>query len=173
VCVVLMVLWVGSGWWRVKYTHPDGLFGILSAGRLSVGNDGLIRLHRESSMRSQSDFLAEIRRHTTSSLIIRKLDALSESIAEDGPGWKVKGTPFSIALWFRWGSTEPTKWRLAIPVWMLMVLPFVTAITAWRLDTLAQRTHLNHCRTCNYDRRGLPAASPCPECGAVPATTPT
>jgi hypothetical protein len=23
-------------------------------------------------------------------------------------------------------------------------------------------------RACNYDRRGLPAVSPCPECGAVP-----
>ena len=23
--------------------------------------------------------------------------------------------------------------------------------------------------TCNYDRRGIPTAGPCPECGAVPA----
>jgi hypothetical protein len=38
----------------------------------------------------------------------------------------------------------------------------------------SRRANMGHCVKCNYDRRGLPATNPCPECGAfpVPSTRP-
>jgi hypothetical protein len=61
-----------------------------------------------------------------------------------------------------------------VPLWPIALIFVVPTLIAWRLDTLARRrARIGNCTTCNYDRRGLPGASPCPECGAVPATTPT
>jgi rubrerythrin len=47
-----------------------------------------------------------------------------------------------------------------------MVPAFLAAYVGWRLDV---RARTGNCPTCNYDRRGIPAASVCPECGAAPA----
>jgi hypothetical protein len=76
-------------------------------------------------------------------------------------------------LSFRWGAravTSTSSECLSIPVIYLACVVFVPFIMLRRLDTLARRrARLNHCPTCNYDRTGLPAASRCPECGAVAA----
>jgi hypothetical protein len=47
-----------------------------------------------------------------------------------------------------------------------MLLGLITATGALgRFRRARRRARLNHCPSCNYDRTGLPAASPCPECG--------
>jgi hypothetical protein len=64
-----------------------------------------------------------------------------------------------------------SAWWVVVPLWMPLVPTLMATATAWRLDTLARRrARIGLCPTCNYDLRGLPAASPCPECGAVPVT---
>ena len=56
-----------------------------------------------------------------------------------------------------------------IPFWMLALGALLIAAGAWRLDVLAaRRRRTGMCPKCQYDRAGLSAMSPCPECGAVP-----
>jgi hypothetical protein len=75
----------------------------------------------------------------------------------------------------RHGPSDIRWWCMSgegVPLWLLMwCVGFFTAI-ALALDAIANR-HLrpDRCQKCNYDRRGLPAASVCPECGAVPTTS--
>jgi hypothetical protein len=67
--------------------------------------------------------------------------------------------------------TRATATYVGIPIPVAITPILIATAAAWRLDTLARRrARVGHCPTCNYDRRGLPAANPCPECGAVPAT---
>lgn len=55
--------------------------------------------------------------------------------------------------------------HLDIPLW----LP--AAILVGLGSFLLHRTRLHgHCPACEYDLRGLPAGSPCPECGRKPET---
>jgi hypothetical protein len=90
-------------------------------------------------------------------------------------GWhsNVRRTQDSFHWWFDWFSS-PRMWSFGVPIWTLAGASLVPTVVVWRLDRRARRrARINHCPTCNYDRGGLPAASPCPECGAIPATTPT
>jgi hypothetical protein len=104
-------------------------------------------------------------------VIVEKLDA--PSVLQGEIGWRYGTGPMG----FHWlpsaGLSKGQSWIL-MPFWVPLTLVLALTAAAWRLDTLARRrARLNHCPTCNYDRRGLPAASPCPECGVVPATTVT
>jgi hypothetical protein len=88
------------------------------------------------------------------------------------PGFHSREPQRTLYLWFHW-EDSPTLRGAFIPMWPLIILAGGISAFAWRLDTLARRrARLNHCPTCNYDRAGLPAASPCPECGAVPQPIP-
>jgi hypothetical protein len=83
--------------------------------------------------------------------------------------WFSRNTP-EIRWWFDWGNDGYHQHHFRVPLWVLMALMLMPTASAWRLDTLARRrARLNHCPACNYPRAGLPAASPCPECGAAPA----
>jgi hypothetical protein len=77
---------------------------------------------------------------------------------------------------WRWWFRSLTAWgahTVSIPIWTFILPFFVAANIAWRFDHLARRrARLNHCPTCNYDRTGLPAASPCPECWTIPVSSP-
>ncbi len=72
-------------------------------------------------------------------------------------------------LWrFNWGA--PLN-DFETPIWILVVLTAMPTASAWRLDTLARRrARIDQCPKCNYDRRGIAAGVPSPECGAPPAT---
>jgi hypothetical protein len=75
-----------------------------------------------------------------------------------------------FAWWGFYRSHQPGFDRFRFPLWTVVAPAIAITCAAWRLDTLARRrARIGHCPACNYDRRGLPAASPCPECGAVPA----
>jgi hypothetical protein len=93
--------------------------------------------------------------------------ALGWILLHNGP----PGSPyhFGFYLWPDWYSTADTQ-SLSIPLWMFALPWAILTAVFWRWDALARRrARLNLCPACNYDRRGLPAASVCPECGAAPA----
>ncbi len=66
------------------------------------------------------------------------------------------------------------QWPLAsgagpyiIPLWPFVAISIATTAAAWRMDTLAQRSQRpGVCPACGYDRTGLAADAPCPECNA-------
>jgi hypothetical protein len=90
-------------------------------------------------------------------------------IGMGSPSWFFEATAFRLSWWFDWGS----GW-IEVPIWFLAVIAFAPTAAAWHLDSLARRrARCGHCPTCNYDRRGIPAASVCPECGAAPAQAST
>jgi hypothetical protein len=59
-------------------------------------------------------------------------------------------------------------WMVRGPLWPLMVVSALAATWLWRTDFVGRRRP-GLCPSCGYDRRGLDAAGPCPECGAVAA----
>ena len=74
-----------------------------------------------------------------------------------------------FAWWPTWRGNAIWAYA-AIPLWLMAAGAAVPPVVLWRLDNLARRrARLNHCPACNYDRHGLSAASPCPECGGAPA----
>lgn len=69
-----------------------------------------------------------------------------------------------VAPWA--AGTKLHAWRVFLPVGVLLLIP---AIIFWRGDLIARRrSRSGRCLRCGYDRRGIPAASVCPECGAAP-----
>jgi hypothetical protein len=101
----------------------------------------------------------------------------------DAPGWYFDRTVFHFHWWFKkrtgsplwWLEKNPGSplWWFMVPIWVFVVFALVPTFAAWRLDALARRrARVSLCPACNYNRRGIPAASVCPECGAVPAGPP-
>ncbi len=84
------------------------------------------------------------------------------------PGWFGGRYPMDMCWWFDW--TKRGSWRfLAVPLWVPAGLAMAAGAAAWRLDVLAwRRARTGYCPQCGYDCRGIPAGSPCPECGAGP-----
>jgi len=75
--------------------------------------------------------------------------------------------PSFVLVWTgRFYSNGSTR-RISVPLWMFVAPLLLATITAWMLDRREQRrcARLNLCRTCGYDRTGLAADVPCPECG--------
>ncbi|MFO0857475.1 MAG: hypothetical protein U0640_09000 [Phycisphaerales bacterium] len=83
-------------------------------------------------------------------------------------------------LMFKFGQISPPFLQLSlsyttamgglliwIPLWPFVAISIAITAAAWRMDTLAQRRkRLGGCPACGYDRAGLSAYAPCPECNA-------
>lgn len=82
-------------------------------------------------------------------------------------GWHVRELGFSgpMQWWFR-GEWDEAARGVVVP-WWAVCLPLVIATgIAWRRDVVAgRRGCLGKCGACGYDRGGLGAEAPCPECG--------
>lgn len=73
----------------------------------------------------------------------------------------------SFAWWFR-ADWQPDRRSFAMPFWFPIVIVAGMSAAAWRKDLLTRRhARLGHCAKCHYDRKGLDAAAPCPECGTM------
>jgi hypothetical protein len=84
------------------------------------------------------------------------------------PGWGVRWG-WSGYYWWIGRTKIPGYTALDISIWMPFLLAIFPTGYVWVRDARAKRLLLDHCVACQYDRHGLPAASPCPECGAAPA----
>jgi hypothetical protein len=70
-------------------------------------------------------------------------------------------TPF-----FRLLSSNPLTFHTVIPLWCPPVLTALPASLLWRARVrVRSRRRAGQCPTCGYDRHGLAAEHPCPECG--------
>jgi hypothetical protein len=66
-----------------------------------------------------------------------------------------------------WG-TEFRRGSAFIPGWLLVAPPGLMALVAW-MPAVAHRLRRKPFQcACGYDRRGLAADAPCPECGTTP-----
>lgn len=77
---------------------------------------------------------------------------------QDG-GWHM-----GWCLWLMEGDRN--GWIAIIPMWAPLIVVGGLTLLLWRHDTRARRrARLNQCVRCGYDRAGLVAGAPCPECG--------
>lgn len=80
--------------------------------------------------------------------------------------WKVED-PF---LWWYWDYMSLPHFGLVrLPIWVLALPMFLVSTAAWGLDRRACILAANEfCVRCGYDRAGIAALKPCPECGEGP-----
>jgi hypothetical protein len=136
VCVVLLGVWILSERYYAIW--------IDSAGRaIGIGNGQLLTGHLGGGRSDPHGYHAGL-----------------------GFGWLDERHGPSRVRWWFYPDTDPNMSGEGVPLWLLMwCVGFVTVI-AWALDVIANRhVSLDRCQKCNYSLRGLPAASPCPECG--------
>jgi hypothetical protein len=82
-------------------------------------------------------------------------------------GLQAMNTPRQFNWWFRI-AWEPDRRFFAIPLWFPFLIVVGLTTAAWRQEILARRRALlGHCPECHYDRTGLAASAPCPECGTT------
>src|SRR5215468_5432569 len=58
----------------------------------------------------------------------------------------------------------PDRWILAIVIGLFLCYPLALNWTDMKASLRHRR---GHCPACGYDRRGLPLAAACPECGTT------
>ena len=80
--------------------------------------------------------------------------------------WKSGIAPLEkLNPWFesdRYYCMNSQVTRFSIPLWCLAILTATPTFLIWRRD---RKRNPNGCPKCGYDRTGLPADRPCPECG--------
>ena len=73
--------------------------------------------------------------------------------------------PYSGLRWLPKHGPTNLGWFVVLPLWPFVLVSTATTAAAWRMDTLAQRRkRFGGCPACGYDRAGLAADAPCPEC---------
>lgn len=73
----------------------------------------------------------------------------------------------SWLLWPTYKTRDGAFAVLAVPLWIPLASAVLAGLLLFRRGgTLKQRTQFGQCATCGYDRTGLAATAPCPECGA-------
>jgi hypothetical protein len=140
VTVLLVGVWIGSGWWGVLWESPtrDHWFAI---------RDGCVFLGMRDS--NPSPFPGW------------------EWGPSESPGtfdWRMDWDDID------WDAIRRPHLWFKIPLWLPAAVMLSSTGCAWLMDSRARRrTRLNICPKCRYDRAGLAAGAACPECGAPPA----
>ena len=148
VSVLLLVVWVGSGWrdctWTLREDGERATYATLGHGRFAFETIDICRF-------------------------------MGASIGP-GPGlWGtctglLRGEPSGSKWFFRWRSDSVAAY-FGAPLWILVAASAAGTGLAWRVDTLARRrARVGNCPKCNYDRTGLAPGGVCPECGQASVT---
>jgi hypothetical protein len=164
VTVLLVVVWIGSGWWYVEYCNrpndnPNNPNSVSAAGGcllFQIYTPAPEKMVDAAALASADFFMPG-------------------SGPAPGPWhWGRHGpTPAQprFAYWCSYAIYGSPKYGvlrwIRVPLWWLALPALLATLTAWRVDTLARRrARLNLCPKCNYDRAGIGAGAVCPECGA-------
>ena len=141
--VLLLVVWIGSGWWRGAHWSVGGVVSVaLDDGRACIQCDAL-------------------KQASTPQEVIE-----GPRITERGYiHLHYENEPTGVEHWFSGGTTS-RGWWLHVPLWLSALASLGITALAFRLDTLARRrARMNLCPKCHYDRTGLAGDAVCPECG--------
>jgi hypothetical protein len=140
VTVLLVVVWIGSGWCSAGFSLERRMLWV-DGGQAKFGRFPEFAMHGRGPEPSPTQVFANVHRTSFEPLCL----------------WVELASPGS----FPGGS---------VPLWMPVVLLLPPTAAAWRLDILARRrARLNLCPKCHYDRAGLGAGAVCPECGSKPS----
>lgn len=142
VCVLLLIIWIVSGWWTpdVPLLSPKARWSLSHGCLVMSTNTGLYPWR--SDLPWGDDVIAK---------------------------FTVGETVQYRILWLPSRANAMKCDFLAIPLWSLIPL---AAIPVWWIRYTDQRalrrTQQGRCPSCNYNRTGLPQGAICPECGKLP-----
>jgi hypothetical protein len=155
--VLVLASWMLSGWWRISCSlFADECFIALE---LEGGVCTLRVIHDVPATTVNLQAAATARKlHGPAPASIYGRAAL---------------TP-SPARWYWWGKWDVTlppdhAWSdtIALPLWPA-AFAMLLVVLVWHFNPrAAYRRRRDRCVHCGYDRRGLAAEAPCPECGRV------
>jgi hypothetical protein len=154
VTVLLVVVWVGSGWLSVRFTaHPR-------VPAVTLRPSGFGHSSGEIPSRFCGVGAGTVE---TGELFSQECTFYPE------PGWTVHRREFTQA--WGWGlDRSGSSWIAYFPLWWVVLPCVVCTVAAYLLDSLARRrARLNLCPKCRCNRTGLAASALCPECGAAAA----
>ena len=142
VTVVLLVVWIGSGWVFLSLATQSRKAMFVYDGQISL----------QTSARVWPDAPYEWHRRPS-------------------PKWSLWGWEFRTYGPSPFGNQFPHSsaghW-LTAPLWPFVLVMAAATGWAWRLDVLARgRARMGICSWCGYDRTGLAPAAVCPECGTL------
>jgi hypothetical protein len=189
VTLLLVVLWIGSNWWAFQF-HPTSHTCVATGGvgEIIVAWIGP-PLMSEAEWNILPGFSAGARSQTYEEFHQSSPFALGYFRRTNRPG-AYNPPPVWIWPWASdFGNGEQLTSRFifkremslpalrgysrANPYWRCCVLVWPLALACGAVTALAWCCHLlffwrarqGLCRTCKYDRTGLPAGAVCPECG--------
>jgi hypothetical protein len=90
-------------------------------------------------------------------------------VAPPDVGWHAMAREADVGFWFFYEPFGAGGWSLFVPLWVPIAAVAAVTADAWYMDKRRRRGDFAHlCAKCGYDRTGLAAAAPCPECGTEP-----
>ncbi len=141
-CASMMLVWLFSGWYNVRWDIRRFHSGGVSSLGLEISEGGL-RLHRWADRQGMSGWLG--------------FHGWRWGRIQDAPRWKV---------WFgyrdRWTSQILSAREWFCPLWAPLFLFGPPTVVLWRRVRVRPG-----CCPCGYPRAGLAESASCPECGRV------
>ena len=149
VTVLLVVVWIGSGWGYASWSSPRGDHAAVFGGMARV------RFVLDEQVVRNPPPLAPGE------------DRRRQWIGPAGWDWRFRfdGTPRHESR-FEFRAIDGFE-LVDVPIWPLPVCTGAMWLWAWRRDLVTRyRNSVKHCPKCNYDRTGLASGAVCPECGS-------
>jgi hypothetical protein len=88
--------------------------------------------------------------------------------SDEWGGWIAKPMPWGVN-WSPQLDWKSGRIHVGVPLWVPFLLVAIPTALLWRRDHVTtKRAGGGRCPKCGYDRAGLAATNPCPECGTTP-----
>ncbi len=136
IALMLLVVWIASGWMNASCALPGH-------GRVALRNGRLSFYKPDPKVVWDGDVASVTGR------VVRIRGQESDNFE-----WWVSSDTDSLGTW------------VALPLWLPAGAWMLLTLAAWRPEIVARRrARAGRCLACNYDRAGLAAGVVCPECG--------
>ncbi len=178
VTVLLVVVWIGSGWWWVHWGSGKANEFNVRCGTVNIVYEiGRPTAHTSSPGWRVGRPNAQVP-FTIYWGFSREIHWYDLPIPQQPPQaidpTVLLGLPGSAPRRNTPAASTPLQrtyeYEFEVAIWPLPAAALFFTAFLWYLDTLARRrARLNLCPKCHYDRTGLAAGAKCPECGAVHA----